>query len=76
MIPRDGLAEGLLMHLDSEGEDYFDHFVNFHNHMNELRNESLASVNPLLHNYIKEHTTTIKDSREFFVARINELKGL
>lgn len=53
--------------------NYFDHFVNFHNKLNNIRKENFL-YNPLLEDYINKHKTTI-DSNDFFIEQIKFLKG-
>ena len=53
--------------------NYFDHFVNFHNKLNNIRKENFL-YNPLLEDYINKHKTTI-NSNDFFIEQIKFLKG-
>lgn len=53
--------------------NYFNHFVNFHNKLNSIRKETF-SHNPLLQDYINKHPTTT-DSSNFFIEQIKFLTG-
>lgn len=75
-IPREGLDQGIISYLDMPSEErYFDHFVNFHRKMNDIRKEELGDINPLLDNYLKNYKVTT-DSKEFYIKMIGRLKGL
>lgn len=67
--------EGLLNYMFSEGNDYFDHFVNFHTKLNGIRKETLEDINPVLQDYIDSHDVN-KDSTTFFIDCIKDIKGL
>lgn len=54
-------------------KNYFNHFVNYHNKLNKIRNEEF-SCNKLLQDYINTHTEET-DSSKFFIDQINFLKG-
>jgi sulfatase maturation enzyme AslB (radical SAM superfamily) len=56
------------------GKDVYGHFINFHNSLDILRNESLETVNPLLFEYIKTHNHTPTDSKVFFLKQMDALK--
>jgi pyruvate-formate lyase-activating enzyme len=64
----------VLFDLTTNDENYFDHFLNFHNTLDLLRNESLENSNPLLSEYIKNYLPTIKDSKTFFINQMNTLQ--
>jgi hypothetical protein len=53
--------------------NYFNHFVNFHNKLNIIRKETFDS-NPLLAEYIRNHNATV-DSSNFFIEQIKFLTG-
>ena len=54
-------------------KNYFNHFVNYHNKLNKIRNEEFT-CNKFLQEYIDTHTVEV-DSSEFFIDQINFLKG-
>lgn len=55
--------------------NYFAHFINFHNKIDSIRNESIETINPVLYNYIKNYILTVNDSRDFFIQQIRFLQG-
>lgn len=58
----------VIEHLQQPGENIFEHFLNWHFKLNELRNESFDGVNNMLNEYIKEYVKrnpTRIDSTEF-----------
>ncbi len=59
--------------LKLQGEDLFAHFVNFHNTLDQLRNESLQDSNLMLSNYISCFKSTI-NSKTFFLKQMDLLK--
>ena len=54
-------------------KNYFNHFVNYHNKLNKIRNEKFT-CNDLLQEYIDTHPVEV-DSSDFFIEQINFLKG-
>jgi sulfatase maturation enzyme AslB (radical SAM superfamily) len=60
----------VLNELTMPGADMFGHFINFHNLLDNLRNESLETINPLLFNYIKNYKNPPTESRAFFLKQI------
>jgi sulfatase maturation enzyme AslB (radical SAM superfamily) len=56
----------IVRELETEGNDYFDHFLNFHNILDKSRNESMERANPLLYEYINNRKYKQIDSTEFF----------
>jgi len=60
----------VLNELDTEGENYFNHFLNYHNILDSIRNESLEESNPLLFNYISKNKSTT-DSKIFFLKQLD-----
>jgi MoaA/NifB/PqqE/SkfB family radical SAM enzyme len=64
----------VLNELNTVGADTFDHFINFHNSLDTLRNESLETANPLLFKYIKSYRHTPTDSKVFFLKQMDALK--
>jgi MoaA/NifB/PqqE/SkfB family radical SAM enzyme len=59
-------------YLKIEAEDYFSHFINFHNKLNHLRNEEFENLNPLLSEYINSCNVTV-DSLDFFKVHMLKL---
>lgn len=59
--------------LNASGEDYFQHFLNFHSTLDKIRNESLEHSNPLLSDYIKKHKHN-NQSKTFFLKQMDLLK--
>ena len=64
----------VIAYLNGEGEDMFPHFVNFHNKLDEIRNESLAGLNPLLEKYIEKYSANPVDSKVFFLKVIDSYR--
>jgi MoaA/NifB/PqqE/SkfB family radical SAM enzyme len=58
--------------LNEEGEDLFDSFVSFHTQLDQIRNESLGTINPILSNYIKDYRVL---NTEIKKLTIEEMKG-
>lgn len=61
-------------YMQSGTNDYFAHFINFHNGLDKIRNEDLENLNPLLSNYISNYNKIV-DSQDFFVQQIKILQG-
>jgi MoaA/NifB/PqqE/SkfB family radical SAM enzyme len=59
--------------LDTDAEDYFNHFLNFHHTLDRIRLENLRDANKLLSDYISNKNTKI-NSKTFFVKQMNLLK--
>jgi hypothetical protein len=61
--------DDIITFLEQPGDSYFEHFLNYHFKLNELRKEEFIGLNPLLETYIEQyvvaHPTRI-DSTEFF----------
>jgi len=64
-------------YLKEDGLDHFDHFLNFHNKLNDIRKEEFIGLNPLLEKFIDTYIskTSLEKSRDFFIEEINKLKG-
>jgi sulfatase maturation enzyme AslB (radical SAM superfamily) len=54
--------------LNTEGKDLYGHFLNFHNKLDNLRNEVLGDANPLLSDYISKNKIQV-DSKAFFLSQ-------
>ena len=63
----------IIKFMDSEGKNLFDHFINYHNILNDLRKENLKNSNPWLYEYIQQYKSSTDNSREFFVSQIEGL---
>lgn len=59
----------------NKSEDYFSHFINFHNKMDSMRKESIEHINPVLHQYIKSYIPKVDNSKAFFIEKIRILQG-
>ena len=70
----DLLSEEVENFMYSSEENYFTHFVNFHNKLNEMRSEDLKGINDMLHDYMKDYISNT-DSTDFFVSQIKMLTG-
>jgi sulfatase maturation enzyme AslB (radical SAM superfamily) len=66
----------LVNYMMQEGEDLFGHFINYHNKLNDIRNEDFTELNPLLESYMKTYSNVPNwdTSKEHFVKSINSLK--
>ena len=60
----------VLAELNTNDVDLFGHFVNFHNSLDILRNESLDNLNTLLFDYIQSYSNPHKDSKTFFLTQL------
>lgn len=65
----------IIEYLDSEGDDYFAHFINFSNKLDALRNEEMKDNNPLLANYIASYPHKVDNSDEFLTSSILAIKN-
>jgi organic radical activating enzyme len=65
----------LLNLLDMPGEDLFGHFINFHEGLNNIRNETLGDKNQLLEDFIYQYKkqNTPVDSKDFFLQQMDML---
>lgn len=64
----------VLTELNNEGEDLFDHFLNFNEQLDLRRNESLQNANPLLSEYIQNYKRNNIDSKVFFLKQMDVLQ--
>lgn len=64
----------VLNELNAIGEDMFDHFLNFNEQLDLLRNESLKDSNPLLSDYIKNYKRKPLNSKQFLLQQMDLLK--
>lgn len=65
----------IIEYLDSEGEDYFAHFINFSKKLDNLRSEDMKDGNPLLTKYIANYSHKVDDSSEFLTNSILAIKN-
>jgi sulfatase maturation enzyme AslB (radical SAM superfamily) len=65
--------QDVLNALNLDGENYFEHFLNYHNALDQLRSESLKDSNVLLSDYISKYKPN-HDSKVFFLKQLNLLK--
>lgn len=65
----------IIEYLDSEGDDYFAHFINFSNKLDALRDETMKDSNMLLAKYIDSYPHKIDDSSEFLTSSILSIKN-
>lgn len=65
----------IIDYLDSPGEDYFAHFINFSNKLDGLRNEQIKDGNPFLSAYIESYPYKVNDSSKFLTESINAIKS-
>lgn len=70
----DLLSEEVKNFMYSSEENYFTHFVNFHNKLNEMRSEDLKGINDMLYDYMKDYISNT-DSTDFFISQIKMLTG-
>lgn len=64
----------VLYELTLNEQDYFNHFLNFHDKLDLLRQESLKDSNPLLSEFIKTYPRELIDSKMFFIEQMEALK--
>jgi organic radical activating enzyme len=67
----------VLQELNNTSEDMFEHFLNFHDGLDKIRNEKLGASNTMLSEYIRDYKVknpTRIDSREYFTKHINFFK--
>lgn len=67
----------ILNYMFVQGQDLFGHFINFTQHLDEIRNEDISAVNPHLSDYMLTYTNTIsrEESKIFFLECINQIKN-
>jgi len=61
--------DDIITFLEQPGDSYFEHFLNYHFKLNELRKEEFIGLNPLLETYIEQYVVAHPkriDSTEFF----------
>jgi organic radical activating enzyme len=66
----------LVNYMMQDGENLFGHFINYHNKLNETRQEDFTGLNPLLESYMETYlqVPNWNTSKEYFVNSINSLK--
>lgn len=68
----------LVNYMMQPGENFFGHFINYHNKLNELRNEDFTNLNPMLSDYIDSYkdVPSWEESKQFFIDSIAMLKSM
>ena len=65
----------VLGELHTDGENLFDYFLDFHNTLDKLRNETLDNSNPLLTEYIKNYKSTVSINKKiFYLTQMEKIK--
>ena len=68
----------ILSYLTEDGQNLFDHFLNYHQSLDAMRSEDLKNSNPLLsdyiQDYIKKHPTRV-NSKDYFITQIKGIIG-
>ena len=72
----DSKFSDVLIELESEGKNLFDHFLTFHNRLDQIRNEDLKDSNPMLSEYIRNYNKKEVDSQVFFRQQLNYLRDM
>lgn len=70
----DSKFNDILIELKSEGKDLFNHFLNFHNKLDKIRDEELT--NHMLVEYIKNYNKSNVDSQVFFRQQLDYLRDI
>jgi organic radical activating enzyme len=68
----------ILSYLDEEGQNLFDHFLNYHQSLDAIRSEDLKDSNLLLSNYIQDYikkNPTRGNSKDYFITQIKGIIG-
>lgn len=78
LIPmfRDEKFKDILIELETEGKNLFNHFLNFHSKLDNIRNENLNDSNPMLSEYIKNYKVTETNSQVFFRQQLDYLRDI
>ena len=66
----------IVKYMEQDGDDLFGHFINFHNKVNEIRQENLGDKNQLLSDTISNYKQipAVEESKIFFKKIINDMK--
>lgn len=66
----------IIKYMEQDGDDLFGHFINFHNKVNEIRQETLSDKNQLLSDTISNYKQipAVEESKIFFKKIINDMK--
>ena len=72
-INNDSITE----YLNSEGNDHFQHFINYSEQLDEIRFEDMANFNPLLKQYIENYTSKVTraESKVFLIKEFKKLQN-
>lgn len=67
----------IITYLNSEGQNYFQHFINYSEQLDELRSESIQDFNPFLTNYIENYKSKVsrEESKIFLIKEFKKLKS-
>jgi sulfatase maturation enzyme AslB (radical SAM superfamily) len=67
----------ILEYLNSDGDDYFQHFLNFSQQLDEIRFENMRDFNPFLKKYMEEYTSKVsrEDSKIFLITEFKKLQS-
>lgn len=68
------LFSDVLLELQDNEKDLFDHFLNFHNKLDIIRKETLGDTNPMLSEYINNYKRKGTDSQLFFLQQLHYLR--
>jgi len=60
------------------GEDLFGHFINYHNKINELRDENFKNLNPLLEEFMSNYKNipSWEDTKSYLIKTQQQLKSM
>lgn len=64
-------------YLNSDGNDHFQHFINYSQQLDEIRSEDMADFNLLLKTYIEEYTSKVsrEESKVFLIKEFKKLQN-
>lgn len=67
----------VIEYLNSSGENFFGHFVNFNKKLDALRNESIEQLNPLLTKFIEKYDnkSSFKESQKFLIEQFENIQN-
>jgi sulfatase maturation enzyme AslB (radical SAM superfamily) len=64
----------IIIELKNDNENFFEHFLNYHDKLDTIRKESLGNSNELLSKYIEKYPRQYIDSSEFFSKQARYVK--
>lgn len=65
----------IIEYMMQPSENHFGHFINFHNQLNQIRNEDFKDLNRLLSDYISNYKQVPQDSKVFFIEKLRQLQS-